>query len=72
MAANRYAPPSMKADVWQKDMAIIGDCARRLGMTVPLSAATVPLYDAAIEQGYGGEDTASVCAVLERMAGIVR
>ena len=54
MAANRYAPPSMKGDVWQKDMAIIGDCARRLGVTVPLFAATLPLYDAAIEQGYGG------------------
>ncbi len=72
MAANRYAPPSMKGDVWQKDMAIIGACARGLGVPVPLFSATVPLYDAAIAEGHGAEDTAAVCAVLERMAGIAR
>jgi hypothetical protein len=30
------------------------------------------LYRAALAMGYGDADTASVCAVLERMAGIER
>ncbi len=72
MAANLYAPPSMKCDIWQKDMAIIGAYATQLGVAAPLFAATVPIYNAAIAQGHGGEDTAAVCAVLEQMAGIAR
>jgi len=72
MAANRYLPPSMKCDIWQKDMAIIGAYATQLGVAAPLFAATVPIYNAAIAQGHGGDDTAAVCAALEQMAGIAR
>ena len=72
MAANSYAPPSMKCDIWQKDMAIIGAYATQLGVAAPLFAASVPIYNAAIAQGHGGDDTAAVCAVLEQMAGIAR
>lgn len=72
MAANAYEPPTMKCDIWQKDMAIIGAYASQLGVAAPLFAATVPIYNAAIAQGHGGEDTAAVCAVLEQMAGIAR
>ena len=72
MAANSYLPPSMKCDIWQKDMAIIGAYATGLGVAAPLFAATVPIYNAAIAQGHGGDDTAAVCAVLEQMAGIAR
>lgn len=72
MVANRYEPPSMKIDIWQKDMAIIGAYAASLGVTAPLFTATVPVYNAAVEQKLGGQDTAAVCAVLERMAGLER
>ena len=72
MVANHYEPPSMKIDIWQKDMAIIGAYAASLGVTVPLFTATVPVYNAAVEQKLGGQDTAAVCAVLERMAGLQR
>jgi len=72
MAARRYEPPSMKIDVWQKDMAIIGSFAAGLGVATPLFAASAPVYNAAVGLDLGGKDTAAVCAVLERMAGLVR
>jgi putative dehydrogenase len=53
-------------------MAVIGDFARNLGVATPLFAASEPIYNAAIGLGLGGDDTAAVCAVLERMAGIAR
>ncbi len=72
MASRTYEPPTMKCDIWQKDMAIIGAYAAQLGVAAPLFAATVPVYNAAIGQGRGGQDTAAVCAVLEEMAGVKR
>jgi 3-hydroxyisobutyrate dehydrogenase-like beta-hydroxyacid dehydrogenase len=72
MAKNAYRPATMKIDVWQKDMAIIAAFARALGVPTPTFAATQPLYDAAQKEGRGEDDTAAVCAVLERGAGIVR
>ena len=72
MVKGDYAPPSMKVDIWQKDMAVIAAYAASLGVATPLFTASIPLYNAAQTQGHGGEDTASVCAVLERMAGVTR
>ena len=72
MAKGNYQPPSMKIDIWQKDMAVIGDFAKGLGVATPLFAASAPIYNAAIGLGLGGDDTAAVCAVLEAMAGIAR
>ncbi|HYM02105.1 MAG TPA: NAD(P)-dependent oxidoreductase [Stellaceae bacterium] len=72
MAAATYQPPSMKIGIWQKDMAVIGEFATKLGVATPLFAASAPIYNAAMGQGLDGEDTAAVCAVLEGMAGIAR
>jgi L-threonate 2-dehydrogenase len=72
MVEGRYAPPTMKIGIWQKDMAIIAEFARALGVPTPTFDATTPVYDAALAAGRGGEDTAAVCAVLEERAGIVR
>ena len=72
MVKNDYSDANMKLDVWQKDMAIIGDFARQLGSPTPLFSVTGPLYTAAVAMGRGGEDTGAVCAVLEDMAGIRR
>ena len=72
MAKNAYQPATMKIDVWQKDMAVIGEFAKSLGVATPLFTATVPVYNAAIGLGHGPDDTAAVCAVLEKMAGITR
>jgi L-threonate 2-dehydrogenase len=72
MAKNRYSDATMKISVWQKDMAIIGAYAKNIGSPTPLFDATRPLYDRALADGRGAEDTAAVCAVLERMAGLKR
>jgi L-threonate 2-dehydrogenase len=72
MVKGDYAPPSMKVDIWQKDMAVIAEYAASLGVATPLFTASIPLYNATQTQGRGSEDTASVCAVLERMSGVTR
>ena len=72
MLKGDYSKPTMKLDVWQKDMGIIADFASEAGSPTPLFSASAPLYTAAIEMGRGGEDTAAVHAVLERMAKRVR
>ena len=72
MAANRYDDPTMRVSIWQKDMAIIGAYASKLGAPTPLLNATMPIYASAMATGHAEHDTASVCAVLEAMAGIPR
>lgn len=70
MAAGDYTPPTMKNEVWMKDMAVIGAYAAQLGCPTPLFNATLPYYAATIATGRGGEDTAAVHAVLQVMAGL--
>lgn len=72
MVRGEYSPPAMKVEIWQKDLDIIARFAAGLGCPTPLFTATLPLYFAAAAGGRGGEDTASVCAVLESLAGIPR
>jgi 3-hydroxyisobutyrate dehydrogenase-like beta-hydroxyacid dehydrogenase len=72
MVKGRYDDVTMKIDVWQKDMQVIGDFAKKIRVKTPLFNATVPVYDKAIATGHGAEDTAAVCAVLETMAGFKR
>ena len=72
MVANRYDDASMKMSVWQKDMAVIGEFARALRCPTPLFDATVPVYRRAMRTGHAEHDTAAVCAVLEKMAGVRR
>jgi 3-hydroxyisobutyrate dehydrogenase-like beta-hydroxyacid dehydrogenase len=72
MVKGRYDDVTMKIDVWQKDMQVIGDFAKKIKVKTPLFAATEAIYDKAIAQGHGAEDTAAVCAVLERMANFKR
>ncbi len=72
MVAADYRQPTMTIKVWQKDMQVIGDFARSIGVAVPVFRATEPVYDRALRSGHGGDDTAAVCAVLARMARLSR
>src|SRR2546429_1713942 len=72
MVRDRYEDASMKISVWQKDMAVIGEFAHSLGCRTPMFAATVPVYAKAMRSGHSEHDTAAVCAVLEKMAGMRR
>ncbi len=72
MVTREYLPATMKVDIWQKDMDIIGHFATALGVPTPTFSATLPIYAAAQAQGHGSDDTAAVCAVLENMAAVKR
>jgi 3-hydroxyisobutyrate dehydrogenase-like beta-hydroxyacid dehydrogenase len=72
MVTQEYLPATMKVDIWQKDMDIIGHFATALGVPTPTFSATLPIYAAAQAQGHGSDDTAAVCAVLEGMAAVKR
>jgi 3-hydroxyisobutyrate dehydrogenase-like beta-hydroxyacid dehydrogenase len=67
MVTGNYRRATMTLATWQKDMAIIAEFARRVGVRTPLFSATAPIYATAAKTR-GQEDTAAVCAVLEKMA----
>jgi 3-hydroxyisobutyrate dehydrogenase-like beta-hydroxyacid dehydrogenase len=72
MIAGDYRQATMKIDVYQKDIDIISAYASGLHCPTPLFEASKPFYSGAYAQGYAKEDTASICAVLEHMAGVPR
>src|SRR4051812_33826796 len=74
MVEDRYDGDNvtMRISTWQKDMKVIGEYAASVGCPTPLFSATEPIYRAALSTGYGEQDTAAVCAVLEQMAGVKR
>ena len=69
MVDRKYLPATMKVQTWQKDMQVIGDMAKSVDCPMPLFVACIPIYNAAMAQGLGQSDTASVCEVLDGMAG---
>jgi L-threonate 2-dehydrogenase len=72
MAANTYLPATMRSTTWKKDLTVIGDFASDLGCPTPLFGLAATLHEATLASGHGAEDTAAVCATLEKMAGLVR
>jgi 3-hydroxyisobutyrate dehydrogenase-like beta-hydroxyacid dehydrogenase len=72
MVKDRYDNPTMKISVWQKDMDVIGGYARKIRVPTPMFDASEQIYRKALASGHGAEDTAAVCAVLEKMAGVKR
>jgi putative dehydrogenase len=72
MVERKYLPATMKVEVWQKDMQVIGDMAKAVNCPTPLFSACVPIFNAAMAQGLSQHDTASVCEVLDAMAGGTR
>ena len=72
MVKGDYDDATMKNEVWQKDMKIIGEFAARLGVPTPLFDASAEIYKAAMAQGFALKDTGAVCAVLEKLAGVRR
>jgi len=72
MVRNNYDNATMKISVWQKDMDVIGGYARKIGVPTPMFDASSAIYTKARKSGYDDQDTAAVCAVLEKMAGVKR
>lgn len=72
MVKNNYSQPTMKISVWQKDMDVIDSYARKIAVPTPMFDASKAIYAKALTSGYSAEDTAAVCAVLEKIAGVKR
>jgi 3-hydroxyisobutyrate dehydrogenase-like beta-hydroxyacid dehydrogenase len=72
MVKDDYDAATMKIKVWQKDMDVIGQYAKKLRVPTPLFTATEPVYAKAMATGLAMQDTAAVCAVLEKAAGVKR
>ncbi len=72
MVKNNYSQPTMKISVWQKDMDVIDSYARKIRVPTPMFDASKAIYARALTSGHSTEDTAAVCAVLEKIAGVKR
>jgi 3-hydroxyisobutyrate dehydrogenase-like beta-hydroxyacid dehydrogenase len=68
MAARDYAQPGIRAQVYDKDIAIIAAFAAELRSPTPLFSLASAFYHAALAQGHGDDDTSSVHAVLRQLA----
>ncbi len=69
MIDRHYTPPTMKVEVWQKDMQVIGDMAKSVDCPTPLFTTCASIYTAAMAQGLAQNDTASTAEVLALMSG---
>ncbi len=68
MIKRNYLPATMKVDVYQKDIAIIGAFAKAIKTPTPLFALSKKYYDIAMAAGFDKQDTAAVHEVLRRVA----
>lgn len=68
MVEEAYTPPTMKHDIFIKDVELILEAARRVGTPTPLMDASRLEYLEALAQGRGGEDTASLYSSLKARA----
>jgi len=69
MIEEQYEPATMKHEVFAKDLKLIVDQAAKSNCPIPLTASSLPFYYAALSQGRGKEDTASLYGVLESLSG---
>ena len=68
MIKRNYLPATMKVDVYQKDIAIIGAFAKAIKTPTPLFTLSKKYYDMAMAAGFDKQDTAAVHEVLRRVA----
>ena len=55
-----------------KDLSVIGQYANSIDCPTPLFSLASNIHAAAVAQGLEMSDTAAVCAVMERLAGVDR
>jgi 2-hydroxy-3-oxopropionate reductase len=62
--------PGFKIDLHYKDLGLIADAARALGVPLPTTAVVQELFSAARVKGRGGLDHSGIITVLEDLAGV--
>jgi 3-hydroxyisobutyrate dehydrogenase-like beta-hydroxyacid dehydrogenase len=72
MVEDNYQNPTMRVKTFRKDLEIIGKQAADIHCPTPLFTSCVQVYLSALAQGLDEQDTASVCAVLEKWAHLER
>ena len=72
MARAEYLPATMRSSTWKKDLTVIGEFASDVGCPTPLFGLASALHAATLAMGHADEDSAAVCATLEKMAGLER
>ena len=64
MSTGKYDDATMRVSTFQKDIDIITRFAAEMHSPTPLFTTAKQIYETAVQQGRGGQDTASVFAVL--------
>ena len=72
MARNSYRPATMKNEVWGKDLKIITEFAKELKVDTPLFGRLAALHREVMKAGLGEDDTAAICAVIEKKSKLKR
>ena len=72
MAREEYLPATMRISTWSKDMSIIAEFAKGLGVETPCFDATRPIYDEALRLGFGEMDTAAICRIVAEHSNLYR
>jgi 2-hydroxy-3-oxopropionate reductase len=67
--ANSYKP-GFKIDLHFKDLGLIMESARALGVPLPATAVVQELFSALRVKGHGGDDHSAVITLLEDLAGV--
>ena len=62
--------PGFKIDLHYKDLGLIADAARALGVPLPATAVVQELFSAARVKGRGGLDHSGIVTMLEDLAGV--
>lgn len=68
MTAGRYDDPSVRLEVFRKDLGLIAEFAEAVGAATPLLEASSRIYETAAGQGRAAQDTACVAEVLRQAA----
>lgn len=67
MVDQEFDPPTMRLDLWQKDMELISNFIAESGVSTPLFNATSSIYEAANEYGLGQQDTAAIYTIMDQL-----
>lgn len=62
-----HYPPGFKLSLHLKDLRICKDMAHALGGRLPVSDATIPQYEALVQQGHGDEDISALYRLNRRL-----
>ncbi len=64
-----FTPPISRLDIFVKDMGIVADAARAVGLDLPLAEAARQLFERGLAEGLGDEDDVGLIRLYEQQTG---